>query len=78
MNIIGLNLRNLRRRAGLTQQQFVDALAEHGVFFQVCTLCKIELGNRKVFDTEIFAFARILNVPIAQLFEAQPCTCSGN
>lgn len=68
-NCTGRNLRDLRKAAGMTQQGFVDALSERGISMQVCTLCKLERGTRRITDYELKAFADVLGVSVSKLFE---------
>lgn len=67
-NIIGCNVRQLRRKAKLTQEQLAAKLQVAGYELDRLAIVRIEAGNRFVADYEVKAFAIVLNVSIEKLY----------
>jgi transcriptional regulator with XRE-family HTH domain len=61
------NVRVIRDRRGLSQQQLAARLAELGRPMQASTVAKIEVGDRRVDVDDLAALAVALNVPVARL-----------
>jgi len=68
-NIIGSHVRKARKASKITQRDLVAQLQLLGIKIDQAGLSKLENGNRPVTDIEIAAIAKILKVPIWQLFE---------
>lgn len=68
-NITGLNIKQARKEAHITQMDLAARLQVLGVVIDRSAIAKIETGRRPVSDIEIAAIARILNVEIAWLFK---------
>ena len=68
-NIIGSHVRRARKAAKITQRDLVAQLQLLGIKIDQAGLSKLENGNRPITDIEIAAIARILKVPVSQLFE---------
>ena len=68
-NIIGGNVRQLRRNAKLTQEQLAARLQVAGYEFDRLTIVRIEAGNRFIADYEVKALATVLNVNIEKLYD---------
>lgn len=68
LNIIGPQVRALRKAAGLSQEQLAARCQRLGLDITRGTLAKIESRVRSVSDHEIPFIARSLAVPVADLF----------
>lgn len=67
-NIIGENLKTIRKRNKLTQEQLTAKLQLNGLNIDRPMLSKIETKKREVLDYEIKIIAETLTVPIQSLF----------
>lgn len=67
-NIIGLNVRNARKNAGMTQMELAGQLQLLGIRIDRATIAKIELGIRPLSDIEIIAIAKALKTNVNGLF----------
>ena len=61
-NISGNKLKELRKKANMSQQDLAEKLQLEGVDLTSKEISKIENNNRLVQDFELFAFAKIFNV----------------
>lgn len=61
-NICGNKLKELRKQAKLSQQDFAEKLQLEGVDLTSKEISKIETNKRLVQDFELFAFAKIFKV----------------
>lgn len=68
-NIIGPNIRALRKAAGLTQRDVAEKLQLEGFDFTDLTILRIENGTRFVPDYEIKALAHIFGVAYEELLD---------
>ncbi len=59
---VGLNIRNLRITAGLTQEQMSARLQVRGCDITRSALAKIEVGQRHLYPDELILIKEILNV----------------
>ena len=62
-NTCGSILRKFRLQAGLTQESLAEKLQLLGIELTAKEISKIEKNNRLVQDFELFAFAKVFNVP---------------
>lgn len=69
LNIISANLIKYRKMRNLSQPDLCRELALLGVTLYINDIYKIEYGKRTVKDYELYAFAKVLNVSLEQLFE---------
>ncbi len=69
MNIIGPQIRAIRERKYLTQEQLVARCNIIGFNISRSTLAKIESKVRRITDIEVELLASALNVPIQDLFK---------
>ncbi len=69
MNLIGKNVRKLRKKTGISQQYLSNQLELLGVYVCRGSISRIEDGSRTVTDIELFALAKILNVELNDLFD---------
>ena len=66
---IGNNIRKLRERAGLTQEQVAAKLQTSGCDITRSAVAKIEVGQRHIYPDEIILFSSILGVSYEEIFE---------
>lgn len=69
MNLIGGNVRKIRKKKKLSQQYLSNQLELLGVYVCRGSVSRIEDYSRTVTDIELFAIAKVLNVDIKDLFE---------
>ena len=67
-NIIGDNVRRLRKQQKLTQEELTAKLQTEGLDIDRPMLTRIELKQREVYDYEALGISNALNVPIEELF----------
>ncbi len=65
---IGSNIRNLREKAGLTQDQLSAKLQLNGCDITRSALAKIEVGQRHLYPDEIILLKRLLHTTYEELF----------
>ena len=68
-NVIGTNVKRLRKAAGLTQDQLSVKLQLLEYEFDRVTIGRIETGDRFVPDYEVKALADVFGVSTDRLFE---------
>lgn len=68
MNLIGHNVRKLRKQQKMSQQELSNKLELLGVYVCRGSVSRIEDQSRTVTDIELFAIAKILNVTVTELF----------
>jgi len=67
-NIIGLNIRQARKNASMTQMELAGQLQLLGIRVDRATIAKIELGIRPLSDIEIIAIGKVLKTNVNKLF----------
>ena len=72
MNLIGANLKRLRKERNLSQQALSNRLELLGVYVCRGSVSRLEDMTRTVTDIELFAIAEVLGVGIESLFEIRP------
>ena len=65
---IGENLRDLREKAGLTQEMMAAKLQVNGCDITRSAVAKIEVGQRHLYPDEIILFKTILNTTYEDIF----------
>ena len=65
---IGNNIRNLRERAGLTQEQVAARLQINGCDITRSAVAKIEVGQRHMYPDEIILLKEILITTYDEIF----------
>lgn len=65
---VGFNVRNLREKAGLTQEQLSAKLQVNGCDVTRSALAKIEVGQRHIYPDEIKLIKEILAVEFDDIF----------
>jgi transcriptional regulator with XRE-family HTH domain len=68
-NIVGKQIRAIRKEKKLTQEQLTARCNLEGFDISRGTLAKIESGVRQVIDIEIVLISKALSVDISKLFE---------
>lgn len=68
-NIIGDNVRKYRLERHMSQQELSDKLETYAIYVCRGSISRIERHERTVTDYELRAFAKVLDVPIEDLFE---------
>jgi len=66
---IGKNIRNLRNRTKLTQEQAVAKMNILGIDISVSTYAKIETNRMNIKISELMALKKIYKAEIADFFE---------
>ena len=65
---IGRNIRNLREKAGMTQEYLATKLQLNGCDITRSAVAKIEVGQRHLYPDEIILIKQILNISYDQIF----------
>ena len=68
---IGINIRMLREKSGLTQEQLSAKLQVNGCDITRSALAKIEVGQRHLYPDEIILIKNILNISFDEIFRIQ-------
>ncbi len=66
------NIRNLRKKAGLTQDFVATKLQLLGLDITRSALAKIEVGQRHVYADELLYIKEVLGVTFEEIFEINP------
>lgn len=66
---VGWNVRSLREKAGLTQEQLATKLQLGGCDITRSAVAKIEVGQRHLYPDEIILIKEILNVDYESIFD---------
>lgn len=69
MNLIGGNVKKIRKKKKMSQQFLSNQLELLGVYVCRGSISRIEDYSRTVTDIELFAIAKVLQVDIKELFE---------
>jgi transcriptional regulator with XRE-family HTH domain len=72
MNLIGPNIREIRKSMNLSQKELVARCNLIGWDISRGTLAKIESRTRKISDEEVLLFSKSLKVEISTLFNVLP------
>lgn len=67
-NLIGENVRRLRKEKKISQQELSVKLELLGVYVCRGSVSRIEDKSRTVTDIELFALAKVFDVPLEELF----------
>ena len=68
-NLVGRNVERLRKERGIKQKDFIARIQIMGCDMNPTSYSKLEGQIRIATDREIYAIAKVLNVPIEALFE---------
>lgn len=66
---VGANIRQLRERAGMTQETLAAKLQIHGCDITRSAIAKIEVGQRHLYPDEIILIRQILNASYDEIFK---------
>lgn len=66
---IGANIRKLREKANITQEQLSARLQVNGCDITRSALAKIEVGQRHLYPDEIILLKKLLNISYDDIFE---------
>ncbi len=66
---VGANIRNLREKAGLTQEQLAAKLQVNGCDITRSALGKIEVGQRHLYPDEIILIKKLLGTEYDDIFK---------
>lgn len=69
MNIIGNNIKNLRKKHKWSQQQLCDKLELTGIYLTRSDVSLIELNKRVIRDFEIIAFCYVFGITLEEIYE---------
>lgn len=67
-NMVGKNIERLRKERGFKQKDFIARIQVLGCDINPTSYSKLEGQLRSATDREIYAIAKILNVPMEELF----------
>lgn len=68
MNLIGDNLRRIRKQRRMSQQALADKLETLAIYICRGSISRIEDKQRTVTDIELYGLAKVLGVSITDLF----------
>ena len=68
---IGTNIRRLRERAGMTQEELSIKLQINGCDITRSAVAKIEVGQRHLYPDEIILIKQILRVTFEEIFSLE-------
>lgn len=66
---IGKNIRILREKAGLTQDNLAAKLQIDGCDITRSAIAKIEVGQRHLYPDEVILIKKVLNVSFEEIFD---------
>ncbi|WP_455530299.1 helix-turn-helix domain-containing protein [Ruminococcus sp.] len=66
---VGNNIRRLREKADITQEQLSARLQVNGCDITRSALAKIEVGQRHLYPDEIILLKKLLNVSYDDIFD---------
>ncbi len=69
-NLIGNNLKLLRKQKHISQQELSNKLETLAIYICRGSISRIEDKSRTVTDIELYGLSKVLNVPIEKLFES--------
>ena len=70
-NLVGKNIERLRKEKGVKQKDFIAQIQIMGCDMNPTSYSKLEGQIRSATDKEIYVIAKILGVPIEELFNNQ-------
>ena len=69
MNIIGTNVRKIRKQKKISQQVLSEKLETEAIYVCRGSVSRIEDLSRTVTDLELYGIAKVLEVSIDELFD---------
>lgn len=73
-NLVGKNIECLRKEKGIKQKDFIAQIQVMGCDMNPTSYSKLEGQIRSATDKELYVIAKILGVPIEELFNNQKST----
>jgi len=70
-NLVGKNIESLRKERGIKQKDFIAQIQVMGCDMNPTSYSKLEGQIRSATDKELYVIAKILGVPIEELFNNQ-------
>ena len=70
-NIVGKNIEQLRKERGIKQKDFIAQIQIMGCDMNPTSYSKLEGQIRSATDKELYVIAKILGVPIEELYNNQ-------
>ncbi len=70
-NLVGKNIEQLRKEKGIKQKDFIAQIQVMGCDMNPTSYSKLEGQIRSATDKELYVIAKILGVPIEELFNNQ-------
>ena len=70
-NLVGKNIERLRKERGIKQKDFIAQIQIMGCDMNPTSYSKLEGQIRSATDKELYVIAKILGVPIEELFDNQ-------
>ena len=70
-NMVGKNIERLRKEKGIKQKDFIAKIQIMGCDINPTSYSKLEGQVRSATDKEIFVIAKILGVPMEELFSEE-------
>lgn len=67
-NIVGKNIERLRKERGIKQKNFISKIQVMGIDINPTSYSKLEGQLRVATDKEIYVIAKVLGVPLEDLF----------
>lgn len=67
--MVGRNIELLRKRKNISQKDFISKIQVMGIDINPTSYSKLEGQLRLATDKEIYVIAKILEVPVGELFE---------
>ena len=67
-NLVGENVRRLRKARGMSQQTLSDRLETYAVYICRGSVSRLEDRQRTVTDIELYGLAKVLGVNVGELF----------
>ena len=67
-NLIGKNIERIRKERGIKQKDFIAKIQVMGCDMNPTSYSKLEGQLRNATDKEVYTIAKILNVPMEELF----------
>ena len=68
-NMVGRNIERIRKERGIKQKDFIARIQTFGCDMNPTSYSKLEGQVRSATDREIYAIAKILGIPMEQLFD---------
>ena len=68
-NLIGSNLKNIRKKQHMSQQELADKLETLAIYICRGSISRIEDKSRTVTDIELYGLSKVLGVSVDSLFE---------